>query len=176
MLSGDAEAAAERLRHACDEAAEREQTNILSTFAPLRGRALCSLGRYREAEALAEQGRELGAEEDLITQALWRQTAALVTAHRGNHAEAERLAREAGAILENTDALASQGDAFYDLAEVLAAADRRQEASAALRQALALYERKQIIPLARRTRERLATLEQRSGMSAAGGVSPPPIS
>jgi hypothetical protein len=58
-----------------------------------------------------------------------------------------------------TDALYLQGDALYDLAEVLEAAARRDEAATALRQALERYERKQIIPLARRVRERLATLQ-----------------
>jgi hypothetical protein len=38
-------------------------------------------------------------------------------------------------------------------------AGRRDEASAALREALDCYERKPIIPLARRTRERLAALQ-----------------
>ena len=42
------------------------------------------------------------------------------TPHRGEHAEAERLAREAVAIAERTDALNCQGDALCDLAEVLA--------------------------------------------------------
>ena len=53
-----------------------------------------------------------------------------------------------------------QGDALCDLAEVLEAAGRRDEAVAALREALERYKRKQIIPLARRTAERLAILEQ----------------
>ena len=51
---------------------------------------------------------------------LWRQVQALVLAHRGEHAEAEALAREAVAIAERTDVLSHQGDGFCDLAEVLA--------------------------------------------------------
>jgi len=42
---------------------------------------------------------------------------------------------------------------------VLEAAARHEEAAAALRAALDRYERKPIIPLARRTRERLAALQ-----------------
>jgi hypothetical protein len=62
-------------------------------------------------------------------------------------------------LCEQSDGLYLQGDALFDLAEVLEAAGRRDEA-AALREALERYERKRIVPLARRTRERLATLEQ----------------
>jgi hypothetical protein len=47
----------------------------------------------------------------------------------------------------------------YGRAQVLEAAGRRDEATATLREALDCYERKPIIPLARRTRERLAALQ-----------------
>jgi tetratricopeptide (TPR) repeat protein len=108
---------------------------------------------------LALQGRELGNDDDAQTQSLWRQVAALVAAHRGDPAEAERLAREAVAITEQTDALWWQGDAFVDLAKVLEAAGRPDEAATAYREALDRYERKGIIPLTRRTRERLDALQ-----------------
>jgi tetratricopeptide (TPR) repeat protein len=96
----------------------------------------------------------------VVTQAYWRQVQALVHASRGQQAEAERLAREAVAITENTDSLLFQGEALWDLADVLRAAGRHAEAAATLRGALDRYERKQIIPLVRRTRDRLATLEE----------------
>jgi hypothetical protein len=79
-------------------------------------------------------------------------------------------------MLGETDALPAQGNALFDLADVFDAAGRRDEAAAALGDALERYERKQLVPLAHRTRERLATLEQQSRVSSAGGVSPPPIS
>ena len=49
--------------------------------------------------------------------------------------------------------------AMLDRAEVLEVADRRDEAVAAWQEALSLYERKGVIPLARRVRERLASVE-----------------
>jgi len=52
-----------------------------------------------------------------------------------------------------------QGDALFYFAEVLTAAGRHAEATTALREALELYERKQVIPLADRARERLAAVE-----------------
>ncbi len=59
---------------------------------------------------------------------------------------------------ETTDSTARQGDAIFDLGDVLESAGRCDEAAAAYRQALELYERKGVVPLARRTRERLAQL------------------
>ena len=83
------------------------------------------------------------------------------TASRGQHAEADRLGREAVAIApEILDGLEFQGNALSDLAEVLEWAGRRDEAAAALREALDRFERKQIIPLARRVREQLASVQQ----------------
>jgi thioredoxin-like negative regulator of GroEL len=123
------------------------------------GRSLCALGRYDEAEPLAAPGRALGDEQDGTTQALWRQVQALVCSHRGQHAAAGRLARDAVSTAERTDGLNYQGDAFCDLADVLAAAGRSDDASHALAQALNRYERKRNIAMERRVRERLAEVQ-----------------
>jgi Tetratricopeptide repeat len=79
---------------------------------------------------------------------------ALVLAHRGQLAEAESLAREAVAIIEQTDGLNLQGDALCDLAEVLSDGSSN-EAAAALEQALERYERKRNLAMVRRVREQL---------------------
>ena len=52
-----------------------------------------------------------------------------------------------------------QGDALCDLASVLTAAFRNDEAAAALEQALDRYERKGNLVMARRVRERLGELQ-----------------
>ncbi len=156
LVSGDYEAAAAYLREACDALEAIGNFGELSTYAPILGRALCKLGRYDEAEPLAQRGRELGDPGDILTQQVWRQTQALVHSARGEHAQAERLAREAVEYSLRTDSLLSRGNALYDLAEVLDGAGRRDEAAAVFREAIDCYDRKQIIPLARRTRERLA--------------------
>jgi tetratricopeptide (TPR) repeat protein len=75
------------------------------------------------------------------------------------HSEAELLAREAVGYSLHSDGPLSQGDAFCILAEVLEAAGRRDEAVEAYREALTRYEQKEVIPLARRVRERLASLQ-----------------
>jgi len=135
------------------------QLGLLSTYAPQLGRSLCMLGRYEEAEPLARRGRELGDEQDKVTQMIWRQVQALVCSHRGQHEEAERLAREAVAIGERTDSLSMQADALCDLAEVLEAAGRPQEAVTTLEQALERYESKGNLPMAAQVRQRLGMEE-----------------
>jgi tetratricopeptide (TPR) repeat protein len=162
-LVGNDEKAAEELAVYCAYLAEHGHTSLLSTYAPLRGRHLCALGRFDEAERLAEQGRELGHADDPITQSLWRRVLALVLAHRGDPVEAQRLVREALVIAQTTDSPWYQGEALTDLAHVLEAAGRLGEATAAHREALDLYERKGIRPLAHRTRERLAALQGSAG-------------
>jgi tetratricopeptide (TPR) repeat protein len=79
---------------------------------------------------------------------------------RAQHTDAERLAREAIGWASKSDSLLRKGDEYSDLAKVLEADGRREEAAAALRNALERYERKEIIPLAGRVREPLAGLER----------------
>jgi class 3 adenylate cyclase len=159
-FAGNFAAAAEQLRDFCEYLSGQGRSATLSNFASMRGRMLCEVGRYDEAEQLAAQGRDLADEHDPVTQSRWRRVAALVAAHRRGHAEAERLAREALSYSQQTDSPRFQGSAYYDLAEVLQAAGRRDEAAAAWHEALDRYERKGIIPLARRTRERLSALQE----------------
>jgi tetratricopeptide (TPR) repeat protein len=158
-LAGDhTTAAIHRQRH-CDILEKRGLRAVLSTAAPTLGRSLCALGRYNEAEPLAQLGRRLGGGTDFATQMLWRQVEALVHAQRGKHAQAERLAYEAVEIGERTDALNYQGAAFSDLAEVLAAAGRTEEAAAALEQALDRYEHKKNLAMVVQVRPRLEALQ-----------------
>ncbi|MDQ2983554.1 MAG: AAA family ATPase [Actinomycetota bacterium] len=163
VLAGEHENAARLLREHCDRLEKGGERAHLSTYAPALGRSLCALGQYDEAERLAQLGRELGGEGDQFTQMIWRQVQALVHAHRDEHVEAERLAREAVAITERMDAPSLQGHALCDLGEVLAAADRTDEAAAALEQALDRYERKKNLAMVAQVRPRFEAL--RAGVS-----------
>jgi class 3 adenylate cyclase/tetratricopeptide (TPR) repeat protein len=163
LLAGDPHTAVEFGEEGCrlfDELGERA---LLSTAAGKLAQALYALDRLKEADAWAGRAAELGASDDAITQMLWRQVRAKVLARRGEHAEAERLAREAVATGEETDMLDAQGDTYADLGEVLSRADRRKEAAEALEQALARYKRKGNLVMAGRTREHLASLSQEVG-------------
>jgi tetratricopeptide (TPR) repeat protein len=124
------------------------------------------LGRYDEAEPFTQLGRELSDDQDLSAQTLWRQVQALVHASRGEHIEAEALARQAVAMMERSDALNFQGDALRDLAEVLQAAGRSNAAAATLAQALERFERKNNLSMTTQVRHRLAELEDRERSDA----------
>jgi class 3 adenylate cyclase/tetratricopeptide (TPR) repeat protein len=135
---------------------EMGNQDFLSPAAGNLAGAFYALDQLDEADSWAGRSAELGTSDDALKEMAWRRVRAKVLARRGEHAEAERLAREAVAIGEGTDSLIGQGDANADLAEVLFLAGKRDEAVAALRQALDRYERKGHLVLAQRTRERLA--------------------
>ena len=155
-LADDHEGACRRFT-AVTEAIDHD--GLLASYAPMLGRELCEVGRYDEAEKAAQRGRELVREQDVGAQALWRQVLARVHASRNEHDVAERLAGEAVKLAGRSDGLESQGKAYCDLAEVLEEAGSREKAAAAWHEGLERYERKGIVPLAGRVRERLASLE-----------------
>jgi tetratricopeptide (TPR) repeat protein len=113
------------------------------------------LDRLDEAEAWANRSSEASADEDLI---YWKQVKAKVLARRGEHAEAERLARGAVRIVDAKDNVNGQGDAYADLAEVLAVAGRADEAAVAFETALERYARKENLAMVAQVRDRLGAL------------------
>lgn len=159
-LAGDHANAAAYLRRRCDVLERHGNRAWLSASAPQLGRLMCALAHYDEAEPLARLGRELGSEEEFSSQMLWRQVQARVHADRGEHVQAERLAREAVAIGEGTDALNFQGAALCDLAEVLAVAGRADEAAAALEQAFDRYTRKKNLAMLAQVRPKVEELHR----------------
>jgi class 3 adenylate cyclase/tetratricopeptide (TPR) repeat protein len=159
LLAGDPEAAVALGERGCRILEEAGERAWLSTSWCYLAEALYALGRLDEAEELARKGSDLGGSEDVTTRIHAHRVQAMVLARRGAHAEAESLARDAVALAHDTDALLFQGESLRDLAEVLELAGRREDASAALREALERYERKGALVPAARVRERLAALE-----------------
>ena len=92
---------------------------------------------------------------------LWRQAPGPGLVSRSETAPRRGTARARGGRHRRGDADAQQpqADAYLDLGEVLALADRPREAADALEQALARYDRKENLVMAARTRTRLAELE-----------------
>jgi tetratricopeptide (TPR) repeat protein len=159
LLAGDPAAAAEFGAEGCRLLEEMGEKLLLSSVAGLHAQALYVLDRLEEAEAWAGRASELGAGEQPYTQMIWRQVRAKVLARRGEHVEAERLARETVAIGGTTDMLNAQGDMYADLAEVLLLGGKPDEAAVALEQALARYQRKGNLVSTQHTRTRLAELQ-----------------
>jgi class 3 adenylate cyclase/tetratricopeptide (TPR) repeat protein len=163
FLAGDLEAAVAAGEESCRLLDELGRSSELSTTAGGLAGVYCELGRLDVAEGWAVRAAELGAEEDAITQMLWRQGRAKVLARRGYHDEAERLAREAVDVAETTEDLNSKAEARADLGEVLTLAGRPQEAAEALEQALVRFEAKENLVMAGRVRERLAAVRAAVG-------------
>jgi hypothetical protein len=137
----------------CDAAeASADLGNYLS-FCSYLAEARLGLERDDEAERWLERGRETAPSEERMPRMLWRQAQGKLLARRGEHAQGERLGREAVALGAETDMLNAHADALCDLAEVLALAGRNGRPE--LEAALALYERKGNVVMADRVRARL---------------------
>ena len=156
LRAGNYGAAVEFGEEGCRLLEQIGDKSYLSTAAGMLAQALYALDRLEEANAWAGRAAELGATDDAFTQMLWRQVRAKVLARQDDTAEAERFAREAVAIGEDTDMLNEQGDTYADLAAVLMLACKTGEAVAALEHALARYERKGNVVSTQRTRAQLA--------------------
>ena len=155
-ILGDFQAAEALMRPAIDWLVRRNEKAFLSTVAPQLGRLLARTGRLDEAEQLAKLGRDTAPPDDWASQDMWRKALGLALAGRGEFEEAERMAREAVALCEGVDYLWQMADAWGDLGHVLQLAGKKDEAAAALRESLALQERKGNLVSAARTREALS--------------------
>ena len=168
-LAGDHEDASNRLRIVCEWLEATEQLPHLETYLSFLGRSLCRLGRFDEAAPFAERARAIvetigDGDDSVPDDYLWRQVLARVHAHRGDLAEAEKLAREAVAGSEQSDSLDEQCLALCDLAEVLAVAERLDEAEAALEQALERCRRKKNLARETQVRRRLDSLRHHASL------------
>jgi tetratricopeptide (TPR) repeat protein len=130
----------------------------LSTTAAVFAEVLWSRGKDEEAERYALLSYRLATPDDWMSQWQWRAARAKVLADRDQLSEAERLAREAVSLIDQTDYLKSRGDARMSLAYVLRMAEMTKEAATALREALELYERKGDVADASKARTELASL------------------
>jgi len=152
LLAGDYPAAERELRRGYEILEEMGEQRYRSSVAAYLAKALYEQERYDEAERFTELSEEAAAGDDTWSQVLFRTTRAKVLARRGAHDDAHALAVEALAVVEQTDLLDLQGDTLLDLAEVLRLAGRAAEASAAVEQALGLYERRGNVVSAGRAR------------------------
>jgi Flp pilus assembly protein TadD len=98
--------------------------------------------RVDDAAQLCEQAARSAPPEDLVTQVVWRGVQGKVLARREQFEDGESLAREAVALVEQTDLLTHHGDALLDLATVLRLAGRTADAESAFQAGCSLHERK----------------------------------
>ncbi len=142
LAAGDPERAAEIALEGIAELESLGEQGWLSTVAGYAAQALYRLGRDEEAWGLTERAEAAGAPSDVITQMLILQVRGKILARRGDLEEAERLARKAVALGDPTDSLEVKANSKCDLAIVLVAAGKQDEALDALAEAQALFEEK----------------------------------
>ena len=139
MLAGEPAGAERHLREGYRLLESMGERALLSTTAAFLAQAVLAQGRDDEAGAarVARRGDDRR-RRPRHADALARR-AGPVLAARGEIGEALALAGEAVALSERSDFLSQRGDVQMDLASVLRAAGRAQEAAAALAAARALY-------------------------------------
>jgi class 3 adenylate cyclase/predicted ATPase len=160
MLADDPEEAERCLRVDYENLASMGEKGYLSTTAALLARAVEVQGRDEEAYELTEVAEQAGATDDFSTQVVWRGVRARLIAKGGATAEAERLAREAVTLAEQTDRLNYHAGALVDLAAVFRSAGQIDGELEALEAALVLYERKCNLVAADKLRVRVEQLKQ----------------
>ena len=158
LLAGDLPAAEAVLRDACTTLEQLGEKGFLSTRAACLGLCLARQDRPAEAEPFLELAERLmpnGGDDVLNLVNLAR---AAISLSRGSLGEAEEHARRAVAAIAHWDHPNLKGDSLVQLAEVLQAAGRADEAVAAYSEALALYEQKENVVAAGRVTRSLAVL------------------
>src|ERR671934_119616 len=103
-------------------------SRAVSARAAFLARALQSLGRDDEAEALTLTSEEAASRDDVGSQAIWRGTRARVLAGRDEE-RAVTLATEAVELLRHTDFVNVQADALVDLAATMRTLGREEDAT-----------------------------------------------
>lgn len=154
LLAGDAAAAERILREAHGILTQAGERGYLSTAAALLGLAVVRQGRHEEGERLADESREVGTDDDVITQIYWRMVKARALAAKGELEEARRLGDEALELTYRTDDAFDVPMVTLELADVFAPESRR----AVLERALTESQAKGNAVSAEQIRERLAAL------------------
>jgi class 3 adenylate cyclase/tetratricopeptide (TPR) repeat protein len=155
LLAGDQGAAESALRDGYDALGHLGELGIRSSVAAMLARTLHARGEAAEADELAGEVEATASEQDLWSQTLYRLARARLLADGGAHDEAERVARDALAIVEPTDLLDLRGDVLLELATVLRSARRLDAARECVERGIGLYQAKGNIVAVKRARAHL---------------------
>ncbi len=154
LLAGDAPAAERIMREAHEMLNAAGERGFLSTVSALLGLALARQGRYDEADRFADESRESGSDDDVITQIYWRIVKTYVEAAKGDLDEAARLAADVVELTNRTDDTFDGPIALMDVVDFLDPARRRP----VLERGLAETTRKGNVVSAEQIRAKLAAL------------------
>jgi tetratricopeptide (TPR) repeat protein len=157
-LGGDLPAAEAALREACTILEGLGEKGFLSTRAACLGLCLALLDRPTEAEPFIELAQQTTTTDDWTTINLVHAAQSAVHFSRGSLSEAEEHARQAVAVAAHSDLPNVKGDSLVQLADVLAASGKQDDAIAAYSEALMLYEQKENLVAAERVVRSLESL------------------
>ena len=155
LLAGDPLAAEDLLREALEALQEMGETGYTSTLQAQLGQALYEQERYDEAYEATVVSERASAHDDIDAQVRWRCVRAKLLANQGKESEAEAMGREATERVEETDLIDLYADALSALAEIYGMAGRSEERKTCLKEALRVYETRENLVGADRTRSLL---------------------
>jgi len=155
-LAGELDAAEAELRRDEADLAQLGERYFRSSIAASLARILVLKGKLDEAERFAGVAAEIAEPDDVDPQIIWRSVRSRILAIQGDPETALRLSDEAIELTRNTEDVLLKAEALLDRSVVLTSLGRADEASAALEQALRLYEQKGDAVSAARIREALA--------------------
>jgi class 3 adenylate cyclase/tetratricopeptide (TPR) repeat protein len=156
LLAGQPALAERPLRAGVETLSAINHGDFLATTTAMLAQAVYAQGRLAEANELCRMTAGAVADDDIVTQVIWRGVKAKILGREGRCEQAQALAREAVTLVEATDLLSHHGDAMLDLAEVLRTCSRTEESDRAVRTALSLYDEKGNIVGAARSRSLLS--------------------
>ena len=159
LLAGEPEAAEDLFRMSCGRLEQIGELGFLASTVSSLVEAVLAQGRTEEALELSDRWLpdDLTVPEDVDAQVAWRRVRAMALARLGRADEAERLAREATDTAAATDFTDLHASALVGLGDVLRLAGRAQESTAALEQAVMLFEAKRNLAAMQRVRSTLLT-------------------
>jgi tetratricopeptide (TPR) repeat protein len=136
----------------------RGDTGFSSTVAGSLGALYVRMGRWGDAERYGRLALNTAQPDDVEAQSQGHSVLGRVYAARGELVEAERFARTAVDIAEQTDYLDRRGRVLLDLAEVLVASGRLDDARQAVADAIERFEAKEATAMTAKARRRLEEL------------------
>jgi class 3 adenylate cyclase/tetratricopeptide (TPR) repeat protein len=140
--AGNLDGAARLIRDGYDGMTATGDRSYASTVAADLAEVLLDLRQDDEAWRYATIARDTSSSDDVISQAGGRAIQARVMSRREEHAAAEALASEAVEIMAKTDYLSQHAEVLVHQAKVLRESGKQDEALAAAREGLALYDQK----------------------------------
>jgi len=142
LSAGDTAAALRALLRSDTVLAQIGERAIRSTTQALLGLTHARLGDQGAAQAAIELSEQLSAAEDILNYALTHQTRSRLALAQGDSAAAESWAKSSVQYWSRTDFSRQPAQARLDLARVLSAIGRGEDAISEARMALELYEAK----------------------------------